>query len=233
MVDALLKGEPNPEIEPLLVSANGEERATPISRFNMASLYRRVQPDGRKFLKWSGELIRDLRTKRGSLPAFSGDELFFYMEGPNTRFYDSSVLQIEMEYLLLHFPRRGAEYQERFLNILLWRTLELTGDFHAGTGQPAGALGAYGLALRYLPQNEIILKKMSDVQIHLELYRDAQTSLRKILELSPLHEEAHLALCRVEQALGESHELRARLSRLLRFQGLKNRDLFQAFLDAC
>jgi len=230
MRDAIVQGKPNPEIESLLFSASRGEDPTAASRFNLVSFYRFVQFDRKKFMDAIGRLIHDLRSDSGVFPEFAGDELFFHMEGADDRLFEDSIFRIELEFLLASLPAKGAEYQERLLRTLLWRTLEYAGDVYSGLGLTGSALAAYQLALRTFPQNENILRKLSRLYVELCRLEEASDCLKRVLHLSPFQEEAHLDLCAVQLTLGRKPELRARVNHLLHYHGLEHEERLRSFL---
>lgn len=227
MALATASGAVNPETERMLLLANRDDRATLISRFNLITFYRLISPDHRKCLSRAGEFVRELRNGSREYPPFTGDEVFFCLDGSNF-FTESYIFRLEMEFALLDFPERGPRYQERIRNAVLWRVIEYTGDIYRLTEQLPGAIGAYELALRTEPRNELILGKLGGLYMEMNLMDKAKRCLEALLKLSPLHEDAHMDLTRVEMALGLEREAIPRLSRLLRFHGLKRRDELQA-----
>lgn len=226
MMDSMARGEVDTRIEPLLQAAN--RNATPLSRFNTVCYYWSVAPNMHKLLDEARKFLHGLGAEGGY--AFTGDEIPFSEEPKHYRFDESWIFRMEMEFSLFDHAGRRADYQERILRTLHWRTLEYTADAYMALGQHAAAARAYELALGLFSENELILAKLGRAYMAMSLLDRAEERLTQALELSPFFESVHLDLCRVQAALGHIEEIRARLSHLLRYQALKTRDQFESIL---
>ncbi|MDY6842956.1 MAG: DUF268 domain-containing protein [Thermodesulfobacteriota bacterium] len=218
-------------IEQLLLLACEADRSSIISRFNTISFYGFIEPHQQNFITWATNLINDIINNTQKLPQFAGEELIFSLDKPLNGFPDSSIFQMELEWLLMSYPDRGPEYKDNFYRILLWRTLEYLGDYYVNMDHRDKAIESYKSALHYEPRNEIVLKKLATVFMKNGILQEAEDALHKLLSLSPLHEEAHLALSEVESALGKKNEMETRISRLLHVNGLQYREKFLFFLE--
>ena len=232
MAQAVATGRIDLQTERLLQFAADDDRATLLSRFNLVTFYRFIRPDPQRCLSLAGGIVRELRGGLREFPPFTGEEIFFCLDS-SQHFSEGYIFRIAMEFALLDFPQRDPEYQELIRKTIQWRLIEYTGDIYRERGQAPGAVGAYELALRIEPRNELILGKLGKIYMELALMEKAKQSLDALLKLSPLHEEAHLDLTKAEMALGLGREIKNRLGRLLRFHGLKHRDeLLALSLDA-
>ena len=212
---------PSADIEPLLMYACAGRSGVAV--FNMVCYRFYLEKDSANFLAWSSRLIREIRNG-SDFSDFNGDEIYFKLDAPVTHFGDGFIFELEMERLLMEYPQRGPHYQQKFLRALLWRTLELTGRYNVRTGQDAGAVGAFESALRECPENETILAELGRLYLKLGAPEKAMECFERILEFSPLFEEAHIGLASVEIVLGETGGTAARLDRLLRYGVLSRRE---------
>jgi len=227
MVEAVLGERPRGITRNLLLKANNENPPSAVSMFNLLSFLGYIEPDRQEFFRLGDQVVNDLCQRPHIFQRFCGDEIFFYLEQPVEGFPDSLIFRMELEFLLMGHPDRGPEYQKKFLEILLWRTLEYVGDHCTKAARLGDGIKAYSEALKYCPENESILERLADLYEQTGLLSEAENVLHTLLVLSPLNEKAHLALSRVEAALGKEEELKERVSRLLHFNGLKQRARFE------
>ena len=231
MVQSFASKQKNPMIEPLILTANRTSKPTILSLFNLHLYYRFIQFNPKKFLEMSENLAQDLRNGNVELPAFAGDELFFYLENPGDLMPEGHVFLLELESLLNEFPDRGRRYQEGFLKTLLWRTLEYKADYYEKSGDESLAIQEYGAALDICPRNEFILERVGKLCAVAGRFEEAELYLTRLLQLSPFHENAHLWLSRIEWERGEKEKIKERLSCLLHVTGLKNQEQFNHIMN--
>ena len=231
MVQSFTANQKNPMIESLLLMASRINKPTVLSLFNLHLYYRFIQFNPNKFLEMSEKLVQDLRNNRVELPAFLGDELFFYLENPVESMPESSVFVLELESLLNTFPDRGQRYQEGFLKTLLWRTLEYKADFYEKSEDDSRAIREYGAALEICPHNEFILERVGKLCTVAGRFEEAELYLTRLLQLSPFHENAHIWLSGIEWDRGEKGKIKERISCLLHVTGLKNQEQFKRIMD--
>lgn len=231
MVQAFTVKQRNPMIESLLLMANRINKPTVLSLFNLHLYYRFIQFNPKKFLEMSEKLAQDLQNNRVELPAFAGDELFFYPENSGDSMPEGYVFVLELESLLNAFPDRGCRYQEGFLKTLLWRILEYKADYYEKSGDESLAIREYGAALDICPRNEFILERVGKLCTVAGRFEEAELYLTRLLQLSPFHENAHLWLSRIEWDRGEKGKIKERISCLLHVTGLKNLEQFKRIMD--
>jgi tetratricopeptide (TPR) repeat protein len=231
MAQAFTSKQKNPMIESQLLMANRVSKPTVLSAFNMQLYYRFIQFKPEIFLEISEKLVQDLRNNRVEMPAFAGDELFFYLDNSGDYMPEGYVFVFELESLLNAFPDWGRQYQEGFLKAILWRTLEYKADFYEKSGDDGRAILKYVTALELCPRNEFILEKIGKLCTVAGRFEEAELYLTRLLQLSPFHENAHLWLSRIEWDRGEKRKIKERISRLLHVTGLKNREQFNRIMD--
>ena len=231
MVQAFTEKKRNPMIESLLLLANRVNKPTILSTFNLHLYYRFIQFNPKKFLEISETMAQDLQNNRIEMPAFVGDELFFYLDNPGDAMPESHVFVLELESLLNAFPDRCRQYQEGFLKTVLWRILEYKGDYYEKSGDDSRAIREYRTALEYCAKNEFILEKLARLYASAGQFENAELYLTRLLQLSPFHENAHLWLSRIEWDRGEKGKIKERISRLLHVTGLKNQEQFSRIMD--
>ncbi|MCF6154448.1 MAG: hypothetical protein E3K36_04180 [Candidatus Brocadia sp.] len=231
MVQTFIKNQTNPLIESLLLTANQPSSRTIVSLFNLISFYQFIKPDQDKFLELANTLINYITNNVNKLPGFSNDELFFYVETSGNYLLDSQIFRLEMDALMMSFPERNDYYQEWIRKTILWRILEYKGDYYAEGGERERSIKEYESALEYCPHNEFILEKLSKLYFEDEQWNNAEFYLRKLLQHSPLHENAHLWLSKIELAKGEKEKVKERVSPLLHLGSLKFRKEFQYIVD--
>ena len=231
MVQAFTTKQRNPMIESMLLLVNKKHTSTILSVFNLLSYYRFIQFNPALFLEISDKMAQDLQNNRVEMPAFVGDELFFYLDDSVDSMPESKVFVLELESLLNSFPDRGRRYQEGFLKTLLWRILEYKGDYYEKSGDDSRAIREYSAALEICPQNEFVLEKLGKLCAVAGRFEEAELYLTRLLQLSPFHENAHLWLSRIEWDKGEKGKIKERISCLLHVTGLKNHEQFKRIMD--
>lgn len=199
-----------------------------IPRFNLISYYRCIELDNEKFFELVDSLIYDLQYKPHELNKYYGTEIYLLENVKGIS--NNDIFNIWMEKILFSYPDRGSEYQEKFYQLILWRVLEYKADFYMETLQFDKAIESYKLALKYCNENEFILEKISRSFMKINQLNEAEFYLKKLLEISPLYEEAHLLLSEIEIQLGKTIELKERLEQLLFLNNLKHRHKFLTFL---
>ncbi len=231
MVQTFLKKQTSPLIEPLLMIANRPGTETVVSVFNLISFYRFVQFNHERFLHLADSLISNISNKTITLPMFSGNELFFYLENSGEQMPESHIFLLELESLLKSFPDQGLRYQNGFTRTILWRILEYKGNYYEKLNNRDNAIRAYLSALEYCPRNEFILEKVSKLYCDDEQWDTAEIYLRRLLQYSPLNENAHLWLSKIELARGEKEKVKERVFPLLHLDSLTFRKEFQFFTE--
>jgi tetratricopeptide (TPR) repeat protein len=233
MVQSFLKKQTNhlTLIESLLLTANQPDSRTIVSLFNLISFYRFIKPDQDKFLELANILINYITNTSNKFPEFSNNELFFYIETSGNYLLHSQIFRMEMDALLMSFPVRNDHYQERIRKTILWRILEYKGDYYAERGERERSTEEYKSALEYCPHNEFILEKLSKLYFEEKQWNSAEFYLRRLLQHSPLHENAHLWLSKIELIKGEREKIKERISPLLHLDSLKFRKEFQHIID--
>ncbi len=231
MVQAIRTKETDSRIESLLLTAYQSNKPTIVSLFNLISFYLFIRFNQERFLTLSNKLIHDITGKNIELPVFSGDELLFNLEIARNQAPTSSVFLIELEELWVSFPDLGVQHQEGFIKTIFWRTLEYRGDYYEKLGEGNAAVCEYKKALACCPQNEFILEKLSRLLLDAGQLDDAKFYLSQLLQLSPMHEDAHLWLSKIEEARGEREKTRERISCLLHVTGLKHQGQFNRILE--
>ncbi len=231
MVQAFTTKQRNPMIESMLLLVNKKHTPTILSVFNLLSYYRFIQFNPEMFLEISDKMAQDLQNNRVEMPAFVGDELFFYLDDSVDSMPESKVFVLELESLLNLFPDRGRQYQEGFLKTVLWRILEYKGDYYEKSGDDSRAIREYGAALEHCPRNEFVLEKLGKLCAVAGRFEEAELYLTRLLQLSPFHENAHLWLSRIEWDKGEKRKIKERISCLLHVTGLKNHEQFKRIMD--
>ncbi|MBI4650788.1 glycosyltransferase family 1 protein, partial [Candidatus Desantisbacteria bacterium] len=215
MVLKALNNEDHPEVKNFLETVCKANEHAIIPRFNLLSYYKCIESDRNIFFALGADLIDDLRQKKYKDDLYTGDELFFFLETEFNKLPNSLIFRTEIEFLLYHYPNRGQEYQEKFYNTILWRIFEYVGDFYSDDGLYEESINCYQMVLQYCSMNEYVLEKISKAYIKLQQFENAEISLKNLLNLSPLHEEANYLLSEVEMKLNKKQEMKARLTRLI------------------
>ncbi|MEP9409899.1 MAG: glycosyltransferase [Candidatus Brocadia sp.] len=231
MVQTFITKQTNPLTESLLLVANREGTQSIASLFNLISFYRFIHQRNEKFLELTDKLINNVINRHMEFPLFLGDELVFYLEIPEENIPNSQIFQMELESSMMSFPDRGNQYQDKFRKTILWRVLEYKGDYYYKRGDISNAIKEFKLALEYYPHNEFILEKLSNLYLQIGKPDEAAACLSHLLKLSPLHEDAHLLLSGIELKKGAMENTKKRLSHLLFFNNLKNREKFNRIME--
>ncbi|MBM4053776.1 MAG: glycosyltransferase [Planctomycetes bacterium] len=231
MKQSVIKKEIKQKIESLLTLANQENKATVVPRFNLISFFRLIKQDQKTFIDLARKFISDLEDRQNNFSEYLGDEIFFYLEQVEIEKNSDQIFRLEIELLLKSFPKRGIEYQTNLCNSFLWKILEYVGDYYKESGNELQAIEEYKKALHYCLDNETILKKIADLYFDIEDYEESKLYLNMLLNISPLHENAHILLSKIELIQNKKEKIKERIPYILNIQGLKMKAKFDEIIN--